>query len=119
MVDSETNLHELREDRRRLGREIQALKAKQWDVAVAIAKRICPVKEGQILYGHHTGLRYKVIATGATSVANENLVADWHLRIRVLNKDGKPRRRVKPQNINRVDFQDFVIEDATHIVAIG
>ena len=118
-MDDEKNLHDLHEDRRSLGREIQALKAKQWDVAVAIAKRICPVEDGQILYGNHTGLRYKVIAVGAHSVADENLVADWFVRIRVLNKDGSVRTRVRPQNINRVDFQDFTIEDATEIVAIG
>jgi hypothetical protein len=118
-MDNGMNLHDLHVERRSLGREIQALELKQWDIAVEIAKRICPAKVGHILKGNHTGLRYKVISTGAHSVADKKLVADWHLRVRVLNKDGTVRRRTKPQQINRADFVDFVNENAIQIVAVG
>ncbi len=108
------SLADLKHKRDELGEEIRKLEDLQWEVAWQIAQRECPVKIGQILSRPRFNRRYVVTTIASLTVAAEKQVVTWALRIAVINKDGRRRRRSRPEMIwPRVFKEDYVVEDAT------
>jgi hypothetical protein len=115
----EISLAGLKRERDKLGKQIDKLEGKRWDIAWEIAQRECPVDIGYVLYRPLFDQRYVVMRidslTLAASHPNSEKVVTWFLRVAVINKDGRRRKRSRTQMIDPLDFEDnyVVVEDSS------